>query len=356
MNLNFQCRHRYADGFELDVEFTTDHDCTVIFGPSGSGKTSILSIIAGTVLPDSGRIALGDHILLDRGQDICLRPERRGVGYVFQEPLLFPHQTVAANLEFGKRYRAEQSRDIDIDRVAEVLEIGDLMTRMPDTLSGGQRQRVALGRDVASGPDLLLMDEPIASLDEGLKLKILAWLERVIDEWEVPVLYVTHSHAEVSRLGRHVLLIESGRVIAGGEPLEILSRVESLGQLDLKAPLNLLRIDKLTEESDATYAWIGDSRLMVSPQTTKSPSREFIQFAPADVLVSREVVGGTSARNALQGTIRDIVPVGSSRLVAIDIGQIVWAALTQQAADELNLAIDLPVRCLIKAHNVRLIN
>ncbi len=354
--MQFHCRHHFDSGFELDLEFTTDHDCTVIFGPSGSGKTSILSMIAGVLLPDSGKIVLGDRVLFDSVQGICLPPEQRGVGFVFQDPLLFPHKTVLGNLEFGQRHRKRPQFSVDLDRVASVLEIEPLLTRMPDTLSGGEQQRVALGRALASGPQLLLMDEPVSSLDESLKLRVLGYLDRVIEEWKIPVLYVTHSHAEVRRIARHVLLIERGRLIAKGDVQDVFLRDEALGPAAVEARLNLLRIDKVTQEADTVYAWIGQRRLMVSPQSSPADEgNQFIQFSPADVLVSRQAVGGTSARNAIHGTIRRMVPVGHSVLLAIDVGQIMWAALTEQATRELEVEMGSEVECLIKAHSVHFV-
>jgi len=216
--LEFQCCHRYPSGFSLDVAFAIEHRFTALFGPSGSGKTSVLAMIAGFVRPQSGRIRLGDRTLLDTSARICLAPEFRQVGMVYQNSLLFPHLTVEANLRYGQRHRRRPHRQIDFCRVVEVLEVGPLLARYPYHLSGGERQRVALGRALASGPELLLMDEPLASLDSPLKARILAYLQRIVAEWEIPTLFVTHSQDEVRRAAAWALVIQRGNLIHAGAP------------------------------------------------------------------------------------------------------------------------------------------
>ena len=207
--LTFQCRHRYPGGFELDASFEATGGITSLFGPSGSGKSTILAAICGILHPNHGRIALGDRVLLDTAQGLCLRPEQRHIGMVFQDHLLFPHLTVKENLCYGLRFRP--ARHIALGRLLELLELGDLLHRYPGTLSGGQRQRTALGRAILSGPELLLMDEPLTALDEGLKDRILTYLERAIDEWRIPTLFVTHDEADVRRLADQIVLVESGQ-------------------------------------------------------------------------------------------------------------------------------------------------
>jgi molybdate transport system ATP-binding protein len=222
--LQFKCRHRYQDGFQIEVDLEVDVRFTALFGPSGSGKTSILSMIAGLLRPQYGVIRVAGQTLLDTGAGLCLPPEARGVGVVFQDSLLFPHLTVDANLRYGARWRRAKRRSVELDRVVEVLEIERLLGRYPRNLSGGERQRVALGRALLSGPGLLLMDEPLASLDSALKGRVLAYLERVASEWDIPTLFVTHSRADVRRAADRVVLIERGRLHGCGPVGEILTR------------------------------------------------------------------------------------------------------------------------------------
>ena len=353
--VSFQCRHRFAGGFELDIAFQTDHTVTSIFGPSGSGKTSVLSTIAGFLRPQSGRVQLADQAMLDTARRLFVPPERRQVGMVFQDHLLFPHLTVEANLRYGWRHRRRRHRSIEFRRVLEVLEIGGLLQRYPGSLSGGERQRVALGRALTSGPGLLLMDEPLASLDAALKARILAYLERVVDEWRIPTLFVTHAQAEVRRLANWVVVIENGRVVATGTPADALSQPEPLGWKNSMGPVNLLRLERVELRDGHAMGRLGDQLLYLPQRDLPSHSPVFVQFSPIDVTLSRQDVTGVSARNRLRGRICQLVPLDQAVFVAVDIGQIVWAEVTPEAAAELSLAPGSDVTCLLKAHSLRVV-
>jgi molybdate transport system ATP-binding protein len=222
--LSFDCRHHFRGGFQLHAAFQTAHQVTALFGPSGSGKSSVLNIIAGLVAPRSGRVSLGQQTLLDTARGINLKPEERQIGFVFQDHLLFPHLSVQGNLLYGQRRRRRGASTIELARVVEVLELGELLARYPRSLSGGERQRVALGRSLLSGPRLLLMDEPLAALDEALKDRILTYLERVVAEWHIPTIYVSHVGSEVQRLAQWVVVLDQGRVKLSGPPEEVFGR------------------------------------------------------------------------------------------------------------------------------------
>jgi molybdate transport system ATP-binding protein len=230
MSLRFDCRHRYASGFELTAAFEAGPGVTALFGPSGCGKTTILKLIAGLLRPLAGRIELAEGVLLDCQQGVCLPPEARQIAVVFQDHLLFPHLSVRQNLTFGSRRRP--ARVIALDRVVQILEIVDLLERMPHTLSGGQRQRVALGRAILRGPRLLLMDEPLAALDAALKRRILTYLERAIGEWHIPTLLVSHDQADVRRLADRVVVLEAGKVVASGATGVTLDELAQTREID----------------------------------------------------------------------------------------------------------------------------
>lgn len=212
MTLEFDCQYRYADGFELAARFTAEARCTALTGPSGSGKTTVLKLIAGLLHPLKGRIALADRVLVDTGNSISVPIHRRGIGLVMQAPNLFPHLNVRQNLEFGRRRRSEKFADAELARLIDVLRLKELLERKPATLSGGEQSRVALGRALASGPALLLMDEPLQSLDAGIKSEILDYLGTVIELWNVPVLLVTHHIEEARRIATSTLTVERGRI------------------------------------------------------------------------------------------------------------------------------------------------
>jgi molybdate transport system ATP-binding protein len=201
---------------QIAVRFATTGSATALFGPSGAGKTSVVNMIAGLLKPDRGRIALGDTVLFDSAARIDVPAHRRRIGYVFQEGRLFPHMTVAQNLDYGRRMSGLPADDTERERIVALLNIGGLLTRRPGHLSGGERQRVAFGRALLMKPRLLLLDEPLASLDRARKLEILPYLARLRDESQVPMIYVSHQAGEIQRLCSQVVRIEDGRVEASG--------------------------------------------------------------------------------------------------------------------------------------------
>lgn len=353
--LSFECRHRFRGGFELNIEFEASHLVTSLFGPSGSGKTSVLSMIAGFARPQSGRIQLGERTLTDTTAKIDIPAQKRHVGFVFQDHLLFPHMKVNANLRYGQRHRQGNGRPIQFDRVIEVLELGQLLDRYPRNLSGGERQRVALGRALLSGPELLLMDEPLAALDDALKVRILAYLERIVSEWQIPTLFVSHGQAEVRRLASWVVVLEKGRVIARGKPEEALGQPQPLGWKNSVGPVNLLRIEQAQVQDGHLECRVGDQILSLPPTDDLPPPPLFVQFSPDDVTLSRQDISGVSARNQLHGLVRQLVKLPDGVFVAVDVGQILWSEVTPDAVDDLQLRPGAQVTCLVKSHSLRLL-
>ncbi len=202
--------------FSLAAKFESAGAVTALFGPSGSGKTSIVSMIGGLVKPDRGRISLGDDVLFDSVARINVPAHRRRIGTVFQEGRLFPHLTVAQNLDYGRWMSGLPADPAASERIVALLDIGHLLARRPGKLSGGERQRVAFGRALLMKPRLLLLDEPLASLDRARKLEILPYLARLRDEAKVPMIYVSHQAGEIVRLASQVVRIEDGKVLAAG--------------------------------------------------------------------------------------------------------------------------------------------
>ncbi len=350
--LSFRCQHAYSAGFRLDVGFEVDRLFTALFGPSGSGKTSILNMIAGFLRPQQGSIRLGDRILLDTARGVSLPPEKRHLGVVFQDSLLFPHLTVEGNLRYGQRRRDKRRRMLDFARVVEVLEIGPLLQRFPRNLSGGERQHVALGRALLSGPELLLMDEPLVSLDAPLRDRVLSYLQRAVAEWNIPTLFVTHAQAEVRRAAQWVVLLEKGQLVGAGPPEDALSQPEPLAWTNSTGPINLLRLEDVQSREGSCTARVGNQVLQLPPRDGDAALPSFVQFSPTDVVIARQEVAGVSVRNHLRGTVCRIIPIHQAFFIGVDIGQILWAEVTQQAAAELQLEPGAEVICLVKTHSL----
>jgi len=212
--------------FELSVRFEAASGATALFGSSGAGKTSVVNMIAGLITPDRGSIVLDDTALFDAAAGIDVPPHRRRIGYVFQEGRLFPHLSIRQNLDYGRRMSGLPRDAKDFDRIVALLDIGHLLDRRPRLLSGGERQRVAVGRALLMRPRLLLLDEPLASLDSSHKREILPYLVRLRDEARVPIVYVSHTSAEVRRIATTVVRLDAGRVVATGG-LELLKEADA---------------------------------------------------------------------------------------------------------------------------------
>lgn len=223
--LDVHVKRRQGD-FTVDAAFSvTEKGVTALFGPSGVGKTSIVNMIAGLSRPDDGRIALSGQVLFDAAEDIDVPPEARGIGYIFQDGRLFPHLTVRSNLVYGMKRLPVSKRFIRLDRVVDLLGIGHLLNRRPAKLSGGEKQRVAIGRAFLCSPALLLMDEPLASLDASRKEEVLPFISKLCRTFSIPILYVSHSLSEIFRLADQVVILENGRVDAAGTIEEVSTRL-----------------------------------------------------------------------------------------------------------------------------------
>jgi len=228
MKLRLRNLHLRQGTFDLALDLEIDGQVIGIFGGSGAGKTSLIEVVAGLRKPNSGLVAVDDLVLIDTGKHLFLAPEDRRVGYVPQDLALFPHLSVRKNLLYGCRRDAPASAGINLDHVAEVLEIQELLERSVPALSGGQKQRVAFARAILASPRLLLLDEPISSLDHDLKWKIIPYLKRIRDEFKIPMLYVSHSPDEIVELCDQVIVLRAGRCLRTSPPEEIFEPTTSI--------------------------------------------------------------------------------------------------------------------------------
>jgi molybdate transport system ATP-binding protein len=351
MTLSVDIRHRLGP-FALEASFASSGRLTALFGPSGSGKTSLVNIIAGLVRPAHARVAVDGRTLVDTANRSFMPKHRRRIGYVFQDARLFPHMSVRQNLRYGRWFAPRDERYADEARVVDLLGIGGLLDRRPDSLSGGERQRVAIGRALIASPRLILMDEPLASLDDARKAEILPYIERLRDEAKVPIVYVSHSVAEVARLATDVVLLSSGKVTACGPAAEILQRLDLLPQEEAGEGGALLEMTVVGHDEDFGMTVLrsaaGEIRV---PRIAASPGeRVRLRIRARDVMVATEPPRGLSALNILSGRISALNP-GDGAVVDVTIdcgGEPVLARLTRQSTHSLGLAMGQPVYAVVK--------
>ena len=351
MSLSVDIRHSFG-AFELDLSFAVDGGVTALFGPSGAGKTTVANVIAGLFAPEFGRVRLGARCLLDTQTGQCLPAHQRRIGYVFQDGRLFPHLTVAGNLDFGTRYVPAGAAGPDRDEVIALMGIAHLLARRPANLSGGEKQRVALARALLTRPELLIMDEPLAALDGPRKDEILPYLEQVRDSGTLPILYVSHSVAEIARLADNIAVLREGRVLRSGPVSDILSDPEMVPLVGVREAGSVLMAKVIAHDPD------GLSRLAVSGGELVIPGVDAalgsvmrIRVLAQDVLVSLEVPRGLSSRNILPVTIEGIHRGdGPGVALSLRLGDTrLLARITARAADELALRPGLDVHAILKA-------
>ncbi len=354
--LEVSVRSRLGD-FLLDAAFAAPAPALVaLFGASGSGKSSVVNAVAGLIRPDAGHIAIDGDVLFDPAHDIDVPAEQRRLGYVFQDARLFPHLDVRRNLEYGLR-RSRGGVRIAFDDVVALLGVAPLLARRPRGLSGGERQRVALGRALLAQPRLLLLDEPLAALDVARREEVLPYLERLRDDWHLPMLYVSHQLDEVLRLATHVVLMDQGRVAAAGALAEVALH-PALGRLAGEAAVGAV-IDSIVTAVDAgtglANVAAGSGALRVPADGLVPGTAVRLQVLARDVIVATRPPDGLSVRNALPGRVTAVdVESPHSRLVVIDAGGVtVLARVTRLAATELGLAPGMPVWALVKAVSLR---
>jgi molybdate transport system ATP-binding protein len=344
------------DDFSLVAAFEGGAGITALFGPSGCGKSTVIRLVAGLERPDRGRIVLGDTVLTDTAQRLRVPVWLRRIGLVFQDAQLFPHLSVASNLGYGTVFTPRARRRVERDRVIEVLGIGHLLDRRPATLSGGERQRVAIGRALLTSPELLLMDEPLAALDEHRKLEILPFIEHLRDAFAIPILYVSHSVEEVARLAATVVRMDAGRVVGVGRPEEVLAPRHA-ASIDRFEAISVLtgRIAAVDEAYGVTRIAHPSGEIVVPGRLGPIGAAQRVTVGATDVTLARERGAATSVRTALAGRIETIaVDGGPFALVGVtlDGGERLHAYVTRLGLDALGAREGDAVRALIKAVSI----
>jgi len=323
----------------LDAELSVPAEgVTALFGPSGCGKTTLLRAIAGLEYHRGGFLQVGD-MTWQEGERF-VPAHRRPLGYVFQEASLFDHLTVRGNLEYGVKRVPQAERKVSMEQAIELLGIGHLLERRPDTISGGERQRVAIARALAVSPRLLLMDEPLAALDLNRKREILPYIESLHNELDIPVIYVSHSPGEVARLADHLVMLEAGRVVATGAIQDMLTRLD----LPLAHGSDAEALIKATvaghdDEYELTYLDFAGGRFTVTRKDLTVGSKVRLRVAARDVSLTLEHQSGTSILNIFPATVAEITDEGPAQVtVRLLLGSVpLLARVTRKSASVLDL-------------------
>ncbi|MEO1733064.1 MAG: molybdenum ABC transporter ATP-binding protein [Pseudomonadota bacterium] len=353
MSLYVDIKHSFP-GFTLDAQFTAPSGVTALFGRSGSGKSTLVNAIAGLLRPDRGTIRIDDETLVDIGAGLFVPAHRRRLGYVFQDARLFPHVTVRQNLLYGARRLGIHTPE-NFDEIVGLLDLGALQDRYPLGLSGGETQRVAIGRALLSQPRMLLMDEPLASLDAARKAEILPYLDHLRSASRVPILYVSHSVAEVARLATSVALIETGQIAEFGPAQRILSDPQLVRQLGLREAGAFLQTHVVQHHADGlTELKTEAGRLLVPTMSARIGSCVRVRILAQDVILATSPPEHLSALNVLPATITGMRSgTGPGMTVQLACGSdLLLARITRRSAAALSLAEGQQVFAVIKAVSI----
>jgi molybdate transport system ATP-binding protein len=340
--------------FTLELNCTLEKKVTAFLGASGSGKSTLLNCVSGTLSPDEGQIVFGNKVLYASDSRVNVPPDKRRFGYVFQDGHLFPHLRVEQNIRYGQPPNMRKKRD-SISRVLDILEISELLQRYPSQLSGGQRQRVAIARALAMEPRLLLMDEPLASLDGGLKNRIIPYLHHIKNAFEIPILYVTHAISEAMALADEAFLLSDGKITASGEPYQLLTSPSALPIANLTGVENIfsLPVANSDKQRGVTELEIGSQYLVIPYIETTIGKTVPIAIRAEDIIISLEPNLPISARNILRGSIDEI---DDQILLSILVEEHrLSVKITREAREQLQLCRGKEVYCVIKANAVNLL-
>jgi molybdate transport system ATP-binding protein len=357
-DVSVQIRKRLGKDFELDLAISLPPGITILFGPSGAGKTTLLDCIAGLVHPDAGRIAIAENTLFDRVLGINVSPQRRKVGYVFQDLALFPHLSVEGNVEYGLSWLDNRERKRRSAAILESFRIGQLRSRRPGQISGGERHRVALARALVIDPGILLLDEPLAALDAATKSKIVDDLRVWNQEHRVPVVYVTHSREEVFALGERAIVLENGRVIAQGTPHQVMSAPQHETVAQLAGFENIFDATVIAaHEGRGTMACrLAGSNVELETPLVRADVGTVLRVGirAGDILLASLDPSGLSARNILPGRVLSLAQRDVIVVARVDCGVEMEVHLTLAARDSLQLQPGGEVWLVVKTHSCHL--
>ena len=355
--LTFSVTKRFP-GFSLECEAAFDSGVAGILGPSGSGKTTLLNCIAGFTTPDEGMIEVAGRVVFSTPRGVNVPPEKRRFGYVTQESALFPHMNVLENIMYGYRLTPPQRRRIDPAQLVELFQLSSLVDRRVTNLSGGERQRVALARALATSPNLLLLDEPLASLDGGFRGVIIEYLKRVRREFGTPMLYVSHSISEVMALAETALVLIEGKPLVHARLSQVLVHPGVADVADYATLENLVEAEVLSGGRDDGLAElkVGDTRLLAPYPHSRAGDVVIVSIRAGDIIVSLDVPSGISARNIVGAVVTEIHLVGPRVLVYADVGTRLVVEVTPGALRELDLREGQEVYLIIKTNSIMVLD
>ncbi len=345
--------------FELDVAFKAGSGLTALFGPSGAGKTTIVNVLAGLEKPDNGFVRINGDTLFDSDTKTNITPNGRQLGYVFQDARLFPHMSVERNLRYGMSRNNGTAQTTSWDDVIRILDLSHLLNRRPQKLSGGEQQRVAIGRALLATPKLLLMDEPLSSLDPLRRLEVMPFIEKMRDEFGVPIVYVTHTVAEIIRLADTVIVLDHGRIVAEGSVEDVLSRLDVQAEFQATGDepphfgtvLNAVLESNLSDDGLSRLDIAGE-KILVPQLTGNQGDRVRIRIRARDVALALEAPRKLSVLNAFEGRVTEVIKTGPAHVdVQLETtkGIRIWSRITRKSQRDLNITVDKVAWALIKS-------
>ena len=337
--------------FSLSAKGEFDDGITAVFGPSGAGKSSLLNCLAGSIKPSDGWVTLDGATLYSGPDGVWVSPEKRRIGTVYQDGALFPHLSVRKNIEFGWKLLPEDQRRLDPVEIAELLGLTHLLDRAPNELSGGERQRVAIARALATSPALLLLDEPLASLDAARRGSILNYLSRVHTEFSMPMIYVSHSVSEVVSIASSAMLLRDGEVQGFDRPSTLLLGAASAGD-EFESFDNIL--DGVIGDSTdhLTTVRVGDVNISTRHQNKNLGDRVVVSLGANQIILASSEPKNLSARNILKGIVSEIWSNTGKVFTEIDIGEKFIVELTENALNDLGIAVGQNVFLVFKSSSV----
>ncbi len=340
-------------GFLLDARLSAPGaGVTALFGRSGSGKTTILRLVAGLVKPSDGYLEVNGEVIQDSAKGIFLAPHKRRIGYAFQEPRLFTHLTIRQNLEYGYKRTSEGERTVEFDHTVEMLGLYDFLSRMPAQLSGGQKQRVAIGRALLASPKLLLLDEPLASLDSASKSEIFPYLEKLHNDLSIPVIYISHSIDEVARFADYIALLENGKVYAAGELMEVLSSLDlPISKGEDAGVVVEAKVAGHEDQFHLTWLDFPGGRINVPRNDMRIGQKTRVRIIASDVAISVDRPLETSILNVFEAVIVEIQEKSRSQvMVKMDAnGSAILARITKKSQSALGLEVGKKCFAMVKS-------